>query len=109
LLNTIEHHVSYSEAGYFEFELESLLHVGIRVAVLKLLRDHRIYRQKVSGRYLYCSSRMKKRKGQCSEREMQQAIADSALEPMGSEVLFQEGKTLVELFGLNRNECGQFL
>ena len=98
LLNTIEHHVGYSEAGYFEFELESLLHVGIRVAVLKLLRDHRIYRQKVSGRYLYCSSRMKKRKGQCSEREMQQAIADSALEPMGSEVLFQEGKTLVELF-----------
>ena len=98
LLNTIEHHVGYSEVGYFEFELESLLHVGIRVAVLKLLRDHRIYRQKVSGRYLYCSSRMKKRKGQCSEREMQQAIADSALEPMGSEVLFQEGKTLVELF-----------
>jgi hypothetical protein len=41
---------------------------------------------------------MKKRKGQCSERKMQQAIADSALEPMGSEVLFQEGKTLVELF-----------
>jgi len=98
LLNTIEHHVGYSEVGYFEFELESLLHVGIRVAVLKLLRDHRIYRQKVSGRYLYCSSRMKKRKGQCSERKMQQAIADSALEPMGSEVLFQEGKTLVELF-----------
>jgi len=98
LLNTIEHHVDYSVAGYFEYELESLLHVAIRVAVLKLLRDDRIYRQKVSGRYLYCSSRMKKRKPQYNERKKQQAIADSALEPMSSEVLFQEGKTLVELF-----------
>ena len=74
------------------------MHVGIRVAVLKLLKDSRIDRQKVFGRYLYCSSRMKKRKRQCSERKKQQAIADSALEPMSSEVLFQEGKTLVELF-----------
>jgi len=98
LLNTIEHHVDYSVAGYFEYELESLLHVAIRVAGLKLLRDDRIYRQKVSGRYLYCSSRMKKRKPQYNERKKQQAIADSALEPMSSEVLFQEGKTLVELF-----------
>ena len=98
LLNTIEHHVDHSEAGYFEFELESLLHVGIRVAVLKLVKENRIYRPKVGGRYLYCSLRMKKRKQQCRERKKQQAIADSALEPMSSEVLFQEGKTLVELF-----------
>ena len=98
LLNTIEHHVNHCVAGYFEYELESLLHVVVRVAVLKLLSDNKIYRQKVAGRYLYCSSRMKKRKRQCSERNKQQAIADSALEPMSSEVLFQEGKTLVELF-----------
>lgn len=98
LLNTIEHHVDYSMGGYFEYELESLLHVGVRVAVLKLLMDDRISRQKVSGRYLYCSPRMKKRKRQCSDRKKQQAIVDSALEPMSSEILFQEGKTLVELF-----------
>jgi hypothetical protein len=98
LLNTIEHLVDHSLAGYFEYELESLLHVIIRVAVLKLLREHRIYRQKMFGRYLYCSLRMIKRKRQCSERKRQQVIADSALVPMSSEVLFQEGKTLVELF-----------
>ena len=98
LLNTIEHLVDHSVTGYFEYELGSLLHVVIRVAVLKLLREHRIYRQKVFGRYLYCSSRMIKRKRQCSERQKQQAIADFALEPVSSEALFQEGKTLVELF-----------
>jgi hypothetical protein len=36
LLNTIEQHVNYCEAGYFEYELENLLHVVVRVAVLKL-------------------------------------------------------------------------
>ena len=98
LLNTIEHHVDYSISGYFEHELESLLDVGVRVAVLKLLTENRIARQKVSGRYLYCSSRTKKRKRQCNDRKKQQSIANAALEPMSSEVLFQEGKTLIELF-----------
>jgi hypothetical protein len=98
LLNTIEYLVGHSVSGYFEYELESMLHVVIRVAVLKLLREHRIFRQKVFGRYLYCSSRINKRKSQCRERKKQQAIADSVVEPMNSEVLFQEGKTLVELF-----------
>ena len=98
LLSTIEHHVDHSVAGYFEYEIESLLHVVVRVAVLKLLKENKITRQKVSGRYLYCSSRMNKRNRQCNDRKKHQAIADSTLEPMSSEMMFQEGKTLVELF-----------
>jgi uncharacterized protein (DUF2132 family) len=98
LLNTIEHLVEHSLAGYVEHELESQLHVCVRTAVLKLLRDNRICREKVSGRYLYYSSNLKSRKHQCAARNQQQAIADFTLEPMGSEVLFQEGKSLVELF-----------
>jgi hypothetical protein len=98
LLNTIEHHVNDAVAGYFEYELESLLHVVVRVALLKLLKDNKIFRQKLSGRYLYCSTRIQRRKRQSSERKKQQAIADSALEPMSSQILYQEGKTLVELF-----------
>lgn len=98
LLNTIEHHVYHSEAGYFEYELEALLHVAVRVPVLKLLKENRITRQKVSGRYLYCSSRKNRRDRQCKDRKYQQAIADSTLEPMGSEMMLEEGKTLVELF-----------
>ena len=41
---------------------------------------------------------MTKRKRQCSERQTQQATAVSTLAALSSEVLFQEGKTLVELF-----------
>jgi len=98
LLSTIEHHVDHSVAGYFGYELESLLHVAVRVAVLKLLKENRITRQKVSGRYLYCSSRKNKRNRQFNDRKKYQIISDSTLEPMGSEMMFQEGKTMVELF-----------
>ncbi len=98
LLNAIAYHVDRSVAGYFEYEIESLLHVTVRVAVLKLLKENRISRQKVSGRYLYCSARVRKRNRQSNDRKKYQIIEDSTLEPMSSEMMFQEGKTLVELF-----------
>ena len=98
LLNAIAYHVDRSVAGYFEYEIESLLHVTVRVAVLKLLKENRISRQKVSGRYLYCSARVRKRDRQSNDRKKYQIIEDSTLEPMSSEMMFQEGKTLVELF-----------
>ena len=56
LLNAIEYHVDRSVSGYFEYEIESLLHVTVRAAVLKLLKENKISRQKIAGRYLYCSS-----------------------------------------------------
>lgn len=98
LLNAIAHHVDCSVAGYFEYEIESLLHVTVRAAVLKLLKENRISRHKVSGRYLYCSPRMRKRNRQSNDRKKYLIIEDSTLEPMSSEMMFQEGKTLVELF-----------
>lgn len=98
LLNAIAHHIDRSVSGYFEYEIESLLHVTVRVAVLKLLKENRISRQKVAGRYLYCSSRMRKRNRQYNDRKKHQIIKDSMLESMSSEMVFQEGKTLVELF-----------
>lgn len=98
LLNAIAHHVDRSVSGYFEYEIESLLHVTVRVAVLKLLKENRISRQKVAGRYLYCSSRMRKRNRQYNDRKKHQIIKDSTLESTSSEMMFQEGKTLVELF-----------
>jgi hypothetical protein len=98
LLNTIQYFVEHCPAGYFEPELENQLQVGVRAAVLKLLKDNRICRQKVMGRYLYCASDQITRERQCSDRSRQQAIGDLTLEPMGSEFFFEQGKTLVELF-----------
>ncbi len=98
LLSTIEYFVRHSMAGYFEHELENQLQVCVRTAVLKLFKENRIWREKVSGRYLYCSSEKKVGKGQFTARKKQQAIGDSTLEPMGSEFFLEEGRTLIELF-----------
>ena len=98
LLNTIVHFVENCPTGFFELELENQLHVGVRAAVLKLLNSNRISRQKILGRYLYCASDKIIRERQCNDRRRQEAIGELTLEPMGSEFLFSEGKTLVELF-----------
>jgi len=71
LRSTIEMFVNSSEAGYFAWELEHLLHVGVKETLLKLVRNGKIARQKVSGRYLYCCEGGTKRK-QLQQREIQE-------------------------------------
>lgn len=55
LVNTCEVFVSASEAGFFAEELDNVLHVGTKAALLNLFRDDRVSREEVSRRYLYCS------------------------------------------------------
>jgi hypothetical protein len=55
LVNTGEAFVTGSEAGYFVEELDNVLHVETKAALLKLYRRGRVCREEVSGRYLYCS------------------------------------------------------
>lgn len=55
LLMTAEAIVDESEFGYFVDELDRVLHVGTKDALRKLVRDGRLGREEVGGRYLYCS------------------------------------------------------
>ena len=55
LLVTAEVIVDESEFGYFVDELDNVLHVGTKDALRKLVRDGRLVREQVEGRYLYCS------------------------------------------------------
>ncbi|MFH1994067.1 MAG: hypothetical protein ABIK98_16950 [Pseudomonadota bacterium] len=52
LLTTAEIFVKRSEAGYYAGELEHILNVGVKEALLKLVRQGRITHKKVSGLYL---------------------------------------------------------
>ena len=56
LLATAEATVEEGEFGYFVDELDNRLHVGTKDALRKLVRDSRLCREKVGGRYLYCSA-----------------------------------------------------
>ena len=57
LLATVEAMVNAGEFGHFLDELDNALHVGTKDAVRKLVRDGRLGREKVGGRYLYGSAR----------------------------------------------------
>jgi hypothetical protein len=72
LVNTCEAFVSASERGYFAEELDNLLHVETKAALLKLFRARRVSREEVSGRYLYCSVGSDVRQHQLTAREAQE-------------------------------------
>ncbi len=55
LIRTVEVLVETSEAGYFTFELESILKVSVKDALRKLYEENRLHREKVGNRWLYCS------------------------------------------------------
>ncbi len=70
LLSTLEHFVANSESGYFAIDLEGLLQVKVRESLLRLTKKGEIYREKISGAYLYCASDHSVRKQQLLSRQV---------------------------------------
>ena len=55
LLATAEALVNDADAGFYASELETLLEVTVKAALLELVRKGRICREKIDGKQLYCS------------------------------------------------------
>ena len=68
LLNTAEAFVMRSDAGYYVEELDRILTVSTKEAMLGLFRKERISREMFGGRYLYCSKDPEERKRQIALR-----------------------------------------
>ncbi len=73
LLSTLEAFVEDAEAGYFVSELETVLHVGVKEALLKQVRRRHLAREQVTGRFLYCSCHPARRKQQVLTRKTHEA------------------------------------
>ncbi len=73
LLATLEAFVEDSDAGCFVSEFENVLHVGVKEALLKLVRRRRIAREEVTGLFLYCSRHPTRRKQQILTRKAREA------------------------------------
>jgi len=80
LIRTIEVLVETSEAGYFTNELESILKVGVKDALRKLVENRRLYREKVGNRWLYCSKDQHRRTRQLEYRA-EEGILDKDVFP----------------------------
>ena len=98
LVATIEALVAESEHGLFETELESLLHVEVRVPLLKLIKQQRVYREKLLGRYLYCSNVASQRRKQIHSRRIFSTEGRLGGPVLHGEVLPNELKAAIVLF-----------
>ena len=71
LLATAEALVHRAPAGYFSRELEAVVQVGVKEALLKLSRQGRVVRYEKFDRHLYCSCDTTTRRAQILTRQQQ--------------------------------------
>lgn len=98
LLATAEALVEESDAGFFGAELEAVLHVDVKGALLHLVRQDRLSREKLAGRYLYCSATRGRRKEQVRARRVREAESLPGGPIPHVEVLPDELKAAIVLF-----------
>ena len=68
LLATAEALVQEADAGFFVAELEGVLNVEVKGALLRLVRQQKLARASFAGRYLYCSPDTATRDAQLTRR-----------------------------------------
>ena len=86
LVKTCQAFVSGSEAGYFAEELDNVLHVETKAALLNLFRGGRLGREEISRRYLYCSVDAESREHQLAMRRWQESSPDLGRSAIGEAV-----------------------
>jgi len=96
LLATLEKVVSDSERGCIADELQSLLHVGVKESLLRLVQRRSISRERIGRSYLYCSKNESDRKRQLAARGVGPLLAPSEVP--------DEVKAAIVLFAALLNE-----
>ena len=94
LVTTLETLVSAAPQGYFASELQQLLHVEVKDALLHLVQQRRVARQSVNGLFLYGSPDAAVRRRQLLARQAPSEIPGSA----SAEVSPEELKASLVLF-----------
>ncbi|MGA8426931.1 MAG: hypothetical protein WB801_05030 [Candidatus Dormiibacterota bacterium] len=98
LLATAEALVTEAEAGYDASELEAVVHVECKQALLALVRDGRIARVERSGRYVYVADDSGTRRGQLAARSIYDSEPSTIGLGAGVRVLPNELKAAIVLF-----------
>lgn len=99
LVSTSEACVEESETGYYSSELENVLHVDPKDALRKLARSGRVSRERVGGRYLYCSNDTALRKEQLRARQIYESNLSLGFQIGGGiRILPDELKAAIILF-----------
>jgi hypothetical protein len=94
LVTTVETLVNAAPQGYFANELQQILHVEVKDALLQLVEQRRLARQQVTGWFLYCSPDAAVRRRQVLARQALSPIPGSS----AAEVSPEELKASLVLF-----------
>ncbi|MHB1446088.1 MAG: hypothetical protein ACYCZV_10595 [Acidimicrobiales bacterium] len=98
LVATVEALVASAEAGYDAGELEALLQVDPKGALVSLVRSERLARERLSGRYVYLAPVATTRRGQLSARRVWDADPSAMRAGGGLRVVPDELKAAIVLF-----------
>lgn len=98
LLSTVEALVGAAEAGFYASELENILNVGVKVPLVKLVRDGRLDRESVGGQFLYVSCDASFRREQLAARQVHESAPQTFGIGVGVRVLPEELKAAIVLF-----------
>ncbi len=104
LVATAEAFVENSAAGHFVEELDNLLHVSAKEPLLKLVRQQRLARQPLGGRYLYGSIDPVRRRRQLLARRLRQTEPSLASSLAAGEAAPAQLQAAVVLFFSLLNE-----
>jgi hypothetical protein len=104
LLYTVKYLIENSEAGYSVRELDDILHVSTKEALLNIYKKEAIYREKFAGLYLYFSTKSTIRKHQIQIREKQQEALPSIIIFKENDKLSDKAKAAIILFFSILNE-----
>jgi hypothetical protein len=98
LVKTCEALVTGSEAGYFAEELDNVVQVETKAALLNLFRAGRVGRDQISGRYLYRSADPRVRDHQLAVRRLQESKSGLSRSVFGGEEVPDELRARVILY-----------
>lgn len=104
LINTCSHLISISESGYSVKELQSKLHINVKLSLIELLKRHDLHREKCKGKYVYFSKYFPRRKQQLLIRHSQNSTAIFNIDKLSSHVITDELKAAIILFYSILNE-----
>ena len=94
---TLEKLIALSERGHFAEELESRLHMGVRESLLRLVNQGRVFRERISRSYLYCSKNASDRRRQLAAYLAKEG-AGCGLGLLIPEAVSEEVKAAIVLF-----------
>ena len=98
LQSTTKVFVEKSEAGYSVNELSEILHVAVKKPLLTLYRNHQLYRDKISGIYIYFSNNKPIRQQQIIIRTRESTELAIKPDDSKSDLLAHELKAAIILF-----------